>query len=114
MVPLAPMGWDQLWSWIGKEISTFGLRWIVLLIMGIVFSGWFGRRYKEMKRRVSELESEKGSKANTTVFYNYNTITNNPPDMGDVNAIKTMTQSEYDALPSPDEQTLYLIVDPSG
>ena len=83
--------------------------------MGIV-SGWFG--HKEKKRRVSQLQVDssgsqfevKGS-ANTTGFYNHIAITNNPPpDMGDVKAITIMTQSEYDALPSKDEQTLYLIV----
>ena len=81
-----------------------------------IVSGWFG--HKEKKRRVSQLQVDssgsqfevKGSD-NITVIYNNSPITNNPPPyMGAVNAIKPMTQSEYDALPSKDEQTLYLIV----
>ena len=95
------MGWDQLWSW-----------------MGIV-SGWFG--HKEKKRRVSQLQVDssgsqsevKGSANITGGFYKNSPVTinyNPPPDRGDVNTTKVMTQSEYDALPSKDEQTLYLIV----
>ncbi len=47
--------WNQVWTWLGYEIANFGLRWGVV-VLG--FSGFFGWRYREMKRQVAELKEK--------------------------------------------------------
>ena len=51
---------NSAWAWLGGEIAKFGLRWLVVAIPLLGFSGWFGWRYREMKRRVSLLERGDG------------------------------------------------------
>ncbi len=71
-------------------------------IIGGIVSGWFG--HKEKKRRVSQLQSEvktQGVQYESTniTLINSTILTNNPPpDRGDVNTTRAMTQSEHDAL----------------
>ena len=49
------------WGWIGKEIAEFGLRWGVVVMFAFGFGGWFGKRYREMKKRVAALEAQPAS-----------------------------------------------------
>lgn len=103
------MEWDQLWTWIGNEIAAFGLRWGVVAILVLVSGGFLGVRYRKMNRRMKKLEMKVSEIQSTTVIHNNVNVANNPPDMGDVNEIRTMTQAEYDALPIKKEKTLYFI-----
>ena len=100
------MEWAQVWEWLGTEIAAFGVRWLMVLVAMVGFGGFLGRRYKEMKRRIETLEA----RGATTVIHNHVPVTRDPPALGDVNEIKTMTQAEYDALPVKKEKTLYFIV----
>ena len=45
-----------VWPWIGNEIAAFGARWIVVGVAVFGFGGWFGWRYREMKRDISDLK----------------------------------------------------------
>ena len=101
------MEWNQVWAWIGNEIVSFGARWILVGIAMLGFGGFSGWRYREMKRRMAALET---ANPGTTIIHNHIPIVSDPPAIGDVNEIKTMTQAEYDALPAKKEKTLYLIV----
>ena len=103
------MEWDQVWAWIGNEIAEFGVRWILVGLAMLAFGGFIGRRYTEMKRRVAALETTVSEDRGTTVIHGNVHIVSDPPDIGDVNKIITMTQAEYDALPAKEEKTLYLI-----
>ena len=51
---------NSAWAWLGGEIARFGFRWLVVVIPLLGFGGWFGWRYREMKRRVSSLERGDG------------------------------------------------------
>ena len=99
-----------MWAWIGNWIAESGVRWILAGLAVLASGGFFGWRYKEMKRRVAALETAASEHRSTTVIHGNVNIVNDPPDIGDVNKIITMTQAEYDALPAKNEKTLYLIV----
>ena len=98
-----------MWARIGNEIVEFGVRWILAGLVMLAPCGFIGLRYTEMKRRVAALETAVSENRGTTVIYGNVNIVNNPPDIGDVNKIITMTQAEYDALPAKNEKTLYLL-----
>ena len=49
---------EAIWAWLGREIAEFGIRWLFIVIPVLGFSGWFGWRYRDMKRRVKALEDE--------------------------------------------------------
>ena len=99
---------DQIWAWLGNAIAASGVRWVVgTAALGV--SGFLGLRYREMKRRVAALETEASRARITTVIHNHAPIINDPPDRGDVDEIRVMPQSEYDALPVKRERTMYLI-----
>ena len=100
------MEWNQVWAFIVKEIAAFGVRWVFVGILILASGGFLGLRYRALKAKVEALERDFRS---TTVIYNNAHIVNNPPDLGDVDEIRTMTQAEYDALPAKKEKTLYLI-----
>lgn len=104
------MEWAQVWAWLGNEIAAFGVRWVVVGIAILGFGGFFGWRYREMKRQVAALETAVSQVRGTTVIHNHTQIVSDPPDLGDVNEIRTMTQAEYDRLPAKKEKTLYLIL----
>ena len=97
--------------------SSVGVAWqrdfrfpITLGCGGLGFSGFFGWRYREMKRRLAALETAVSQARGTTVIHNHTQIVSDPPDLGDVNEIRTMTQAEYDRLPAKKEKTMYLIL----
>ena len=46
----------QIWGWVGRETAEFGLRWGVVAVFAFGFGGWFGKRYRAMRERVSALE----------------------------------------------------------
>ena len=46
------------WAWLGAEIVGFGARWLLVVVVMLASGGWFGWRYRDMKRRLSKLESE--------------------------------------------------------
>jgi len=43
------------WTWFGREIAEFGVRWVIIAMFALGFGGWFGKRYRDMKREVAEL-----------------------------------------------------------
>lgn len=47
---------SDAWAWFGREFAEFGARWIVIAMFALGFGGWFGRRYRDMKREVAELK----------------------------------------------------------
>ena len=102
------MEWNQVWAFIVKEIAAFGVRWVFVGILILVSGGFLGLRYRALKAQVAALET--ADRGSTTVIHNNAHIVNNPPNLGDVDEIRTMTQAEYDALPAKKEKTLYLIV----
>ncbi len=53
------MEWfEQAWLWLGREIATFGLRWLVVALLMFGFGGWYGRRYRALKNEVAALHRE--------------------------------------------------------
>ena len=100
----------QVWAWLVNEILDYGVRWVVVAILLLVVGSFFNWRYTKMNSRVTALEKAVSEARSTTVIHNHMPIVSDPPDIGDVKEIKTMTQAEYDALPTPNEKTLYLIV----
>ena len=106
------------WNWIehGSGLATrspfFGVRWvgwtIVTLVGLLALRGFVGRRYRQVQRRLKALEARSISVIHK---HKHKHIGSDRLDLGDVNGIRTMTQSEYDALPVKDEKTLYLITD---
>lgn len=124
------MGPEQIWEWIGTEIAKFGLRWIVVAVLGLLFYGFFGRRYKRMKARLKALEAKVSEVPRSitvgNVYFNNTNIlggqivtmpSQRPPDdhptIGGYE-IQIMTQPEYDAIPIKDEKTLYMIRAPEN
>ena len=91
-------------SWQRDRRVWCALDLVVIPMLG--FSGFLGWRYREMKRRLAELEN---ARPVTAVIHNHIPIGSDPPDFGAVNEIRTMTQAEYDSLPAKKETTLYLI-----
>lgn len=57
----------QVWTWLGREAVEFGVRWIVVGATLLGFGGWFGWRYRELKKRVSDLESQPPVQVNVNV-----------------------------------------------
>ena len=46
------------WTWLGNEIAAFGVRWLVVGIAMFGFGGWFGWRYREMKRDNAAMKAD--------------------------------------------------------
>ena len=44
--------------WAGHELAAFGVRWVLVVLAVVGFSGFFGRRYRSMKKRIAELERQ--------------------------------------------------------
>lgn len=47
----------QAWDWLGGEIAEFGIRWLLVTVVMLGFGGWFGWRYRELKRDVANLKA---------------------------------------------------------
>lgn len=54
---------NQVWNWLGSELAAFGVRWAIVGVIVVLFSGFIGKRYKAllaenkaMKQRISDLE----------------------------------------------------------
>ena len=90
---------------------------------------WICKLYEIMKRRKTAVSEDRtntvihgnvhhgnvhGNVHHGDVYHGDVHIASDPPDLGDVNEIKSMTQAEYDALPTKKEKTLYLIVNRSN
>ena len=54
---MEPGAIEQAWSWLGREIAAFGLRWLVVGVLVLAFSGWFGKRYRDMKAQHRDMKS---------------------------------------------------------
>ena len=52
---------QQAWEALGTEVAEFGLRWIVVGLFAFAFGGFFGRRWRSMKRDINELRQRAGS-----------------------------------------------------
>ena len=46
------------WLWLGKEAAEFGFRWLAVAAVMLGFGGFFGRRYRSMKKSIAELEDQ--------------------------------------------------------
>ena len=100
------MEWFSVaWEWLGVEIVDFGFRWLVVLMIGLIFGGFVGKRYRSMTARVAALE-ERQHQAPQVI---YNVYAGTAPVADDAARILMMSQAEYDALPEKDPRTLYLI-----
>ncbi len=98
------MNWDPVYVWLVNEFVNFGVRWVVVAVASLVFGVvLIGPRYKAMKRDIAALNEDRG-----TTFQNV--IHNHALVDGDVDEIRVMSQSEYDALPVKKEKTMYLIL----
>lgn len=47
---------QDAWNWLGREIVEFGSRWLIVAMFAFGFGGWFGKRYRDMQRRLEALE----------------------------------------------------------
>ena len=65
------MEWNQVSEWFLKEIVTFGVRWIVVVVLGLIaglfFGGFFGHRYRKVTLDIEALKKAGG----TTVVHNH-------------------------------------------
>ena len=53
------MDWlTDAWAWLGHEVMHFGLRWLVVIVLGLIFGGFFGKRYRDMKARIDNLRAD--------------------------------------------------------
>ena len=104
------MEWNQVSEWFLKEIVTFGVRWIVVVVLGLIaslfFFGVFGHRYRKVTLDIEALKKAGG----TTVVHNHMPVVGGPLDRGDIDEIKALTQAEYGALTVKKRKTLYLVV----
>ena len=104
------MEWNQVSEWFLKEIVTFGVRWIVVVVLGLIaglfFRGFFGHRYRKVTLDIEALKKAGGA----TVVHNHMPIVSGPLAYGDIDEIKVLSQAEYDALTVKKRKTLYLIV----
>ena len=55
-----PTWFERAWLWLGNEIAVFGVRWLFFVVALLGFSGWFGWRYREMKRELADLKVGQG------------------------------------------------------
>ena len=100
---------NQVGTFVANEIAGFGIRWLIILIFILLSGGFFHKRYKNLESRVGALEEAVPRDRGATFIQGGVHIASSPPDLGDVNEIRCLTQSEYDALPTKKEKTLYLI-----
>ena len=58
------MEWNQVSEWFLKEIVTFGVRWIVVVVLGLIaglfFGGFFGHRYRKVTLDIEALKKAGG------------------------------------------------------
>ena len=54
---MEPGAIEQAWSWLGREVAAFGLRWLVVGVLVLAFSGWLGKRYRDMKAQHRDMKS---------------------------------------------------------
>ena len=103
------MEWNQVSEWFFKEIVTFGVRWIVFgvvgLVAGLFFHGFFGQRYRKLMLDVDALKKADGA----TVIHNHMPIVSGPLAYGDIDEIKVLPQADY-AVTVKKRKTLYLVV----
>lgn len=52
---------NDAWSAVGREIVTFGFRWVVVGLVVALGAGWFGKRYRALKREVASGASRQES-----------------------------------------------------
>ena len=106
------MEWAQVvWVWLFNEIVGFGVRWVGIVVLGVLL---IGPRYRRMNRDLAALKKEiraMGGRGPTvhTAIHNHAPVVSDPPSLGDIDEIRSMSQSEYDALPVKKEKTMYLI-----
>ena len=62
---MEPGAIEQAWVWVGREIAAFGLRWLVVGVLVLAFSGCFGKRYRDMKSQLSTLEAARAQPSQT-------------------------------------------------
>ena len=86
---------------IGATLIEVGVRigW-ALLGSGFTVLGFWG-----LRKRIKALENKPPVIVNN-VYHGTEPL---PPIVGDITRILTMTQAEYDALPAPEDKTMYLI-----
>ena len=96
-------------EWFLKEIVTFGVRWIVVAVLGLIavlsFGGFFGHRYRKVTLDIEALKKA----GRTTVVHNHMPVVGGPLG-GDIDEIKALTKAEYGALTVKKRKTLYLVV----
>ena len=89
---------------IGATLIEVGVRigW-ALLGSGFAVLGVWG-----LRKRIKVLENKPPVIVNNVnnVYHGTEPL---PPIVGDITKILTMTQAEYDALPAPEDKTVYLI-----
>ena len=50
------MIFQDLWNWLGGEIAAFGVRWIAVVLIMLIFGGFWGKRYRDLKQEVADLK----------------------------------------------------------
>ncbi|MCY4320470.1 MAG: hypothetical protein OXE76_15105 [Alphaproteobacteria bacterium] len=50
----------QIWTWIGNEVASFGVRWLFVGVAVLGFGGWIGKRYHDLKQQVADLRAANG------------------------------------------------------
>ena len=58
----------DIWGWLGREIVEFGFRWLAVVLVMLGFGGFFGHRYRSMKKSIAALQDQARSPTITQTF----------------------------------------------
>ena len=116
-------GANQAWDWLGREVIDFGARWLWVALIVLVSGGWFGWRYRSMKRRVDTLEANrKREERRVDELFRampqmgiraYSGSSASQAIEGDINRNVSVTEAQYKAS-KKDRKTIYLISEKSA
>ena len=101
----------DLWQLFGREMAEFGLRWAVVGVAVLGFGGFFGRRYRSMRRdnrsmqeRLQTLEEKVKDQNQALEMLRYSPpsspVTINMPKAGPMEEQRVASPVERPALPS--------------